>query len=165
MHCMNVATQGKAERVHILFQSAGGNVGDGIALYNFLRTCPVDLTLYNVGTVASVGVIIFLGANRRVSHKHATFMVHRSTSFPVGAHPAEKLEFTAKALRMDDERTEAILREHLRFEEGKWAELRNNAEFWFTGDEALKNGLITEIDDFAPPPKTTLYSVFPFFPV
>ena len=165
IHCVNVATQGKAARMHILFQSGGGNVNDGICLYNYLRKTPVDVTLYNVGTIASVGVIIYLGAKRRVTQRHGTFMIHRSTSFPIGAHAADKLEFTAKALRIDDDRTEAILRDHLKFPEEKWSELRHNAEFWFTSEEAVESSIATEIGEFAPPIGTTLFSVYPHFPV
>jgi ATP-dependent Clp protease, protease subunit len=151
--------------MHILFQSMGGGVGDGICLYNFLRKCPLDVTLYNVGTVASIGVIIYLGGRRRVTQKHGTFMIHRSTSFPIGSHAAEKLEFTAKGLRLDDDRTEAILRQHLEFAEEKWTDLRHNAEFWFTADEAIKSGIAMEIGEFAPPIGTTVFSVYPHFPV
>jgi ATP-dependent Clp protease, protease subunit len=48
---LDVATQRNAQEVHLLFQSTGGTVGDGVCLYNFLRTLPVKLTLYNVGSV------------------------------------------------------------------------------------------------------------------
>jgi ATP-dependent Clp protease, protease subunit len=161
MHCVNVGTQGNASRMHILFQSGGGNVSDGICLYNFLRKCPMDVTLYNVGTVASIGVIIFLGAKRRVAQKHATFMIHRSTSFPIGSHAADKLEFTAKALRLDDDRMEAILKEHLKFSEARWSEFRHNAEFWFTAEDAVKDGIAIEIGEFSPPMGSTIFSVYP----
>src|SRR5689334_19776532 len=66
IHCLNVGTQSNSGPIHILFQSGGGNIGDGIALYNFLRTYPIEVTLYNVGTVASVGVIIYLAAKNRM---------------------------------------------------------------------------------------------------
>src|SRR5437764_9130338 len=51
--------------LHLLFQSTGGFVNEGIALYNFLRAVPLQLHLYNGGSVASIAAIAFLGAQRR----------------------------------------------------------------------------------------------------
>lgn len=139
----------------------GGNVGDGLALYNYLRTYPIDVTLYNPGTVASVGVIIFLAAKHRIVSKHGTFMVHRSTSFPIGAHSAAKLEFTAKGLRIDDDRTENVLREYLTFSDREWSDLRNNAEFWFSAQDSITSGIATAFGDFTPPIGTKIFSIWP----
>jgi ATP-dependent Clp protease protease subunit len=81
MFCVNAGIQGNAPKMHILFQTMGGNVADGVCLYNFLRTCPLEVVLYNVGTVASIGVVIYLAAKSRVTGKHATFMVHSRFDF------------------------------------------------------------------------------------
>jgi ATP-dependent protease ClpP protease subunit len=37
------ASQNNVKHIHLLFQSIGGSVSDGIALYNFFKTAPVDL--------------------------------------------------------------------------------------------------------------------------
>jgi ATP-dependent protease ClpP protease subunit len=47
------ATQNGAQELHVLFQSAGGNVDESVALYNFLRTFPLELHFYNTGAVQS----------------------------------------------------------------------------------------------------------------
>jgi ATP-dependent Clp protease protease subunit len=161
IHCLNVATQTNSSGLHILFQTSGGNIGDGIALHNFLKTYPIEVTLYNAGTIASVGVIIYMAAKRRVVSKHGTFMVHRSTSFPIGTHSASKLESTAKSLRIDDDRTEAILREYLAFSRRKWSDLRNNAEFWFSSKDAIASGMADYVGEFAPPIGTKIFSIWP----
>src|SRR5690348_14907235 len=64
--------------VHLLFQSTGGVIGDGICLHNLFQTLPFDLTLYNTGCVASIAVIAYLGAKSRKSSAYATFMIHRT---------------------------------------------------------------------------------------
>jgi ATP-dependent Clp protease protease subunit len=159
---LNAATQTpNVGRLHILFQCLGGAIGDGLVLYNFLKTFPIDVTLYNTGTVASVGVIIYLAVPHRIVSKYGTFMIHRSTSFPMGAHPASKLESTAKSLRMDDDRTESVLREHVKFSRRKWSDLRNNAEFWFSAEDAVTSGIATSIGDFVPPRGTKILSIWP----
>jgi ATP-dependent Clp protease, protease subunit len=68
------ASQNNVKHVHLLFQSMGGNVPDGIALYNFFKTAPVDITLYNVGSVQSVAAIAYLGAKHRKSRARASFV-------------------------------------------------------------------------------------------
>ena len=46
------------KHAHIMFQSWGGFVGDGVMLYNFFRSLSaLDLSLYNSGQVASAAVI------------------------------------------------------------------------------------------------------------
>src|SRR5688572_8707271 len=70
---LSPAISNGVSHIHLLFQSAGGTVGDGIALYNYFRSLPVGLTLYNVGSVASIAAIAFLGARRRIATPHSTF--------------------------------------------------------------------------------------------
>jgi ATP-dependent Clp protease protease subunit len=77
-------------------------------------------------------------------------MIHRSTAPPTTIPTAEKLKAAVASLKIDDQRTEAILRKHLKIPKRKWSDLRHK-EFWFTADEALANGLATEIGDFTPP--------------
>src|SRR4051794_30276298 len=67
------AMTNKISGVHLLFQSAGGFIGDGVCLYNFFRAMPIDLTLYNAGSVCSAAVIAYLGAKKRKTSAYATF--------------------------------------------------------------------------------------------
>src|SRR5713101_5441023 len=106
VHSLTAAIGANVKHIHVLFQSAGGYVGDGVFLYNFFRTIPIQLTLYNVGQVSSAGVIAYLGAKGRKTSPRATFMFHRSTNSPQFA-TATKLEKIAKSLILDDERTES----------------------------------------------------------
>ena len=95
------------QNVHLLFQSSGGCVGDGVCLYNFFRSLPIELTIYNVGSVYSAGVLAYLGGKRRVTSKRAMFMVHRVMTNP-GRTPAMAMKGIAKSLILEDERVESI---------------------------------------------------------
>jgi ATP-dependent Clp protease, protease subunit len=48
----------------------------GFALYFFLKSLPVPLTTYNVGSVESVGVVIFLAGGKRCACPGTRFLVH-----------------------------------------------------------------------------------------
>jgi ATP-dependent Clp protease protease subunit len=73
-----VGMANKVTHVHLLFQSSGGFVGDGICLYNFFTSLPIDLTIYNAGTVSSMALIAYLGGKKRKTSSRAVFMMHRS---------------------------------------------------------------------------------------
>jgi ATP-dependent Clp protease protease subunit len=150
------AITNRIQHIHLLFQSYGGTVGDGVCLYNFFRGLPIGLTLYNVGNVSSAAVIAYLGAHERKTSAYATFMVHRTQS-PQQAASAERLHAIAHSVVADDERTEAILRQHLTLSEDQWA-IHRTAELWFTAKEAELCGL-AEIGEFAPPLGSMLFQV------
>jgi ATP-dependent Clp protease protease subunit len=147
----------KVKHVHLLFQTAGGYVGDGVFLYNLFRTIPIELTLYNAGQISSAGVVAYLGAKHRKTTRNATFMLHRSASNQQFA-TAAKLAHAAKSLILDDERTEAIVREHIKFPSELWDKIEHH-DVYVSGEEAVKFGLADEIAEFAPPLGTQVYNI------
>jgi ATP-dependent Clp protease protease subunit len=147
----------KSKHVHLLFQTAGGYVGDGVFLYNFFSTIPIELTLYNVGQISSAGVVAYLGAKHRKTTRNATFMLHRSTSSPQFATSA-KLGHAAKSLVLDDERTESIVKKHVKFPPELWAKVEHH-DIYVSGEEAVKFGLADEIAEFSPPVGVQVYNI------
>ena len=135
--------------VHLLFQSGGGHPGDGVCLYNFFRALPLDLTIYNVGSICSAAIIAYLGAKKRKTSAYATFMVHRTQSAPQPAS-AERLQALAHSVAIDDERVEAILRQHIMLEDDKWA-VHKVADLWLSAKDAVAAKPADEIGEFAPP--------------
>jgi ATP-dependent protease ClpP protease subunit len=146
------------KHAHVMFQSWGGFVGDGVMLYNFLRSMSaLDVSLYNSGQVASAAVIAYLGAKRRVASKSSIFMLHRSHNSPQFA-TASKMEKMAANLTLDDKRTEDILKAHVKMPDELWKQLENH-DVNLTGEDAVKFGVATELRDFAPPAGTQIYKV------
>jgi len=143
--------------MHVLFQSSGGGIGEGVCLYNFFRTLQIDLTLYNVGTVSSIAVIAYLGAKHRKVSPHGTFMIHRTQTTTQAANTQTVKAFAESAV-LFDKNTESILRQHIKMPEDKWAHFNHN-DLWFSADDASKFGIADEIAEFAPPAGTKLFSV------
>jgi ATP-dependent Clp protease protease subunit len=131
------AMERKFTHVHLLFHSIGGTPGDGICLYNFFKSLPLNLTIYNAGTVHSAAVIAYLGAKQRKTSARGTFMIHRVTS---GSQftTAARLKGLEKSLDLDDERMDSILREHIKLSETEWNKL-DLQELYFSGGRGGKN--------------------------
>jgi ATP-dependent Clp protease protease subunit len=153
-----MAMGNKVQHVHMLFQSSGGTVSDGVCLYNYLRALPVKVSLYNVGMVASIAALAYLGAKTRKTSATATFMLHRTQATPIGA-TAERLHALGKSVALDDQRTETILREHLKMMPDELWEVHKIADLWLSADEAIRFGLATDIGDFAPPLGSQVFNI------
>jgi ATP-dependent Clp protease, protease subunit len=150
------ATQNQVTGAHLLFQSTGGTVGDGVCLYNFFKTYPIDLTVYNVGSVQSIAAVAYLGAKRRVASALATFMLHKSTMTLTAS--ATSMKASADALVLEDQRTEAILKPTLKLTDEQW---RQHAicDLWMSTEQAIACGLAQEVREFAPPLGSQIYSI------
>ncbi len=61
---------------YFLFSSPGGNVMNGINVYNYLRSLPIRLTIHNIGIVDSIANVIFLAAETRYAVKNSSFLFH-----------------------------------------------------------------------------------------
>ncbi len=148
---------GTTKHVHVLFQSAGGYVGDGVFLYNFFRSIPIELTLYNGGQISSAGVVAYLGAKHRRTTKSATFMLHRSANSPQFA-TASRLQHIAKTLVLDDQRTEDIIKSHVQFPQELWDAL-SAQDVYFSGEEGINFGIADVVGDFSPPAGSKVFNL------
>jgi ATP-dependent protease ClpP protease subunit len=59
---------------------------------------------------------------------------------------------------LDDQRTETILRHHLKMPDDLW-EVHKSADLWLSAEEAVKYGLATDIAEFAPPFGSQVFNV------
>ncbi|WP_426101082.1 ATP-dependent Clp protease proteolytic subunit [Massilia sp. TSP1-1-2] len=146
------------ETAHVLLQSNGGYVSDGLCLYNYLSNAPIKFVMYNGGAVASIAVILYLAGSRRYASETARFMVHKShaTASP-GARP-DALNIIVEGLRADDARTESILRKHIEFTPDQWG-IHQYSDLHLTSRDAKTAGMIDDVADFAPPRGTQIRNI------
>lgn len=154
------AIQEGYDDVHLLMQTVGGNVPDGICLYNFFQSLAgVNLTIYNAGNIASAGVTAYLGGDKRIVYSTGTFMIHRSHATFQGAN-SDDVQARIASLVMDDKRTEAILANHLNLTAAQ-AEIHRSHDLWLDADEAVTAGLAHEKGEFWVPKGARIHNVFP----
>src|SRR3954462_2767396 len=70
------ALQSGATELELHMSTEGGNMTAGFALYFFLKSLPIPLTTWNVGSVESVGVAIFLAGQKRYACPGTRFLIH-----------------------------------------------------------------------------------------
>ena len=70
------ALQHGATDLELHMSTEGGNMTAGFALYFFLKSLPIPLTTHNIGSVESVGVVIFLAGQHRFACPGTRFLVH-----------------------------------------------------------------------------------------
>ena len=63
-------------RLHIMLNTPGGSVAHGLVLHKVLKSIPIEIYTYNIGSVDSIGVVIFCSGYKRYSVPNARFLIH-----------------------------------------------------------------------------------------
>jgi len=147
---LNSAVNNGVSVVHLAFSSNGGYVADGVYLYNHIRALPLQLVIYNTGSVSSIAVSVFLAAHQRFCSIHGMFMIHPTTMGQSEGLTARRLQSTLDAALADDDRTDNILRERSRIPEEVLA-ARRHSEIYISPVQAMNYGLVEAVREFSLP--------------
>lgn len=154
-----LATQGMQE-VHLLMSTPGGNVTNGLNVYNVLRGLPFRLITHNVGNVDSIGNAIFLAGTPRYACAGATFMFHGvAMNFAQATALGEKaLIENLEGVRREQGRIGDIIKRRTKIDEPAVERLFLEAQ---TKDAnfALGCGIIDEIREVKIPPGAPVVSL------
>ena len=146
MNVSSVKCDSTIEMPHIqlLLSTYGGEVYDGLSLYDAIKnskTC-VDITCF--GKIMSMGIIILLASKTRKAYRNTTFMIHEISSFGTGK-VADIEESVEEAKRLNKLLFDIIEKETNISKEKLEEVYKRKQDWFFTAEEALKMGLITEI--------------------
>lgn len=149
--------QAGVKEIHLLFQSTGGYVSEGVCLFNFFRTFEMELILYNTGSIMSAGAVAFLGANSRKASKYSVFMLHWSTRASA-LLDANNIRATSESMIYDNQRIADIYTDRIHLTDDHHSRMKN-ADLTLTPAEALEVGIIHGIEEFAPPPGAHIFCI------
>jgi ATP-dependent protease ClpP protease subunit len=138
----------KAKAVHLLISTPGGNVMNGLNIYNFLIGLPFELITHNVGNVDSVGNAIFLAGSKRYGTAHSTFMFHGvgfDLTGPLRLDEKPVREYLA-AILSDQKRIGSIITQRTTIGEDEVKALFREVQTKDAAD-AIGSGIIHEIRD------------------
>ena len=85
-----------AGTINVRINSPGGNVFDGVAIANAIKSHPAKTVVYIDGIAASIASIIALAGDEVVMAENAFFMFHEAWSITIGS--AEDLRKEADLL-------------------------------------------------------------------
>lgn len=98
----------KFSEMYLFLNSTGGSVEDGIGLYGFIRSLPIEVTTINVNLIASIAIVPFLAGKKRVALPHATFHFHDFEWNYAAPHNLTRLEYMDHTQILDSGKTTAL---------------------------------------------------------
>lgn len=130
------------DNINVHINSYGGEVAEGLAIYNALKDHPAKVTTYCDGFACSIASVIFMAGDNRVMSDASLLMIHNPWTFTDGN--AEELRKQADDL---DKIAEASYNAYLANINITREELKAllDAETWLTPAEALDMGFATEV--------------------
>ena len=144
---------------YILLSSIGGNVKDGVTLYNYIKSLPAKVIMHNIGLVNSVANVIFLAGKERYAVAHSSFLFHGvGFDIPQPTRLEEKeLKEKMKIIEKDQALISEIIAEETKLTMDEIKKLFLEAQTK-TPEEAKKIGLIQDIKEVKIPEGAKIFS-------
>lgn len=133
-------------RIEICFNSPGGGVIEGMALWDFIqqvRNAGHYVTTSTIGMAASMGGILLQAGDHRVMGKEAYILIHE-ISFGAGGKIGE-VEDEVAFIKKIQSRVVKIFASRSKLTESQVRTKWRRTDWWIDSDEALKLGLVDEV--------------------
>ena len=131
-----------SEDIIIKLNSPGGDVFEGIEIYNYLKDHPSNITVEVTGVAASAATFIVAGADEVIMNIGTSLMIHEASTFTWGNK--SDIQKTLNALETIDESILSIYSEKTG-QSNEQLEEWMNEEKWFTADEAVEFGFADSV--------------------
>lgn len=130
--------------VNLHLNTPGGDVFDGIDIFNAIKNHPAQFHAYIGALAASIGTVIAMAAERIVIAPHARMMIHGARIMP--NHPLSASEFEALRDRAvaTNLNIAGIYAERTGRPVDHWLEVMQG-EQWYTDEEAVAAGVADEV--------------------
>lgn len=141
--------------VHL--NSPGGDVFDGLAIYQALKNRAGSTTVHIDGLAASIASVIALGADQVIMAPKASMMIHDGFSAAMGN--AADMRKLADLLDKTSDNIASVYADKAGGTVDFWRG-RMREETWYSADEALEAGLVDEVEGKAKRPDTFDLSMY-----
>lgn len=129
-----------ASTVRIKLNSGGGDVFDGIEIYNYLKDLKAKVVVEVTALAASAASLIAMGADEIIMKTGATMMIHEASTWAYGNK--SDIQKVLNGLEAVDESIISIYTEKTGLDSKKIRNLMES-ETWFTAEEAVELGFAT----------------------
>ena len=132
----------ETDKINVHINSYGGDVSEGLAIYNVLKNSRAKVTTYCDGFACSAASVIFMAGEERIMNSASLLMIHNAWSRASG----DANDFRKQAEDLD-KITQASINAYMSRIWITEEELKEkmNAETWMTAQEALADGFATRI--------------------
>lgn len=143
---INKEDEGKqsAEPIHIILNSAGGDIYDGMALVDVMLRSETQIHVTVHGKAMSMALLIAVCGSVRTASSNTTFMYHEASYDASGKTTFHKQEL--KEVERLDKVFDNILIERTNLTNKELEKIKKEHKDWyFTAEEAMKLGIIDEV--------------------
>ena len=131
------------DEINVYINSYGGEVKEGIAIYNALRRHKAKVRTICDGFACSIASVIFMAGDERVMNEASALMIHNAWTFAEGN--AAQLRKQAEDLEKITQLSIEAYKANSSLKEEEIVELMDN-ESWILPDEAIEYGFATAIE-------------------
>ena len=146
---------GNVRKINVNINSLGGDVKEGIAIYNALKRHPAKVTTRCDGWACSIASVIFMAGDVRIMYPTSLLMIHNAWTMTWGANAAEMRKI-ADDLDIITSSSKAAYMEHVSITEGQLSKMMDD-ETWITPEDALDMGFATKVEKQPEPTKGSIH--------
>lgn len=154
-----LAKMGDVETIDVTINSYGGEVAEGLAIYNALRSHKAKVTTRCSGFACSIASVIFMAGEERIMDEASLLMIHNAWTFAEG-NAAELRKQAADLEKITDASVKAYL-SRVSISEEELRALMDD-ETWLEPAKALEYGFATSVkkDEADKPSQSVRKKVF-----
>ena len=132
------------DTINVHINSYGGDVSEGLAIYNVLREQKAQIVTICDGFACSAASVVFMAGDRRVMQPASLLMIHNAWTVAMGN--AAQLRKTADDIETITQASVEAYKKVATISEEEIKALMD-AETWILPKDAVEYGFATEIDD------------------
>jgi len=134
----------KSSQIDLHINSPGGEVFDGLTIYNLLKQHPANVTTYIDGLAASIASVIALSGNKVYMAENALFMTHNPLMLTIGNESDHQ-----KSIDLLKTVRNSISKAYINKTGKEEKEIFSimDEETWMDADAAIEFGFVDEITD------------------
>lgn len=133
---------GDVSRIDVYINSYGGEVGEGVAIYNALKRHKAKVVTHCEGFAASIASVIFMAGDERIMNEASALMVHNAWTQAVGN--ANELRKAADDIEKINQLSITAYKTHFTGTDEELQALLDG-ETWVLPEEAVEYGFATSI--------------------
>ncbi len=130
------------DAIHCYINSYGGEVAEGLAIYNALKRHKAKVKTYCDGFACSAASVVFMAGDERIMSASSLLMIHNAWMWAAG--DANELRKQADDLEIINEASNNAYLEHVNISKEQLQEMLDK-ETWLTAQEAFDMGFCTTV--------------------